>query len=206
MVSYADLQGMEMKTIGAAILIWLSFYGVACAAPPSAFGITMGTPISQLSVVRKVGENVFRVKAPIPHPEFENYSVLATPTHGVCKIVASGVTYSNDKYGTETRTAYNRIKSALAAKYGKSQTFDFIRSGSIWNGAHEWAASINQKERTLQDFWTTEVGSTLPEGMTGLDLDVGSTGLTDPYLIISYEFANFKSCRAADAQRSNRGL
>lgn len=185
-----------------AAFIGLSFLLIAPAVSAQAFGIQQGTPISRLNIVQKISPHYYSVNVPQPNDEFESYTVVATPGAGVCKVTGIGKTLDADRYGSQRLANFSSLRSALTNRYGEPEhQFDFIRSGALWTGAHEWAASIRQNERTYTAFWTN-VGN----GLDGIELDVSAITLSDTYIVVRYQFSNFEACRAEIDQHNNRGL
>jgi hypothetical protein len=190
---------------------WICVFSLSLycgTAQAQAFGVEMGAPVS-----RYEGSNVaqspyyFRIKVPQPNAEFETYAATATPETGICKVSALGKTYHNDDYGTGARTAFDRLASALAAKYGSPQKFDFLRVGALWDKPREWVWSIYKNERTLAAFWTTEMGSALPQDVEGIRLDARSVNAASgAYVTLAYEFSNFPACKKVMDRSDNNGL
>ena len=175
-----------------------------------AFGVQMGVPVSKYQA-RVAGDgtdpNAFRITVPEPNSEFEGYLAFATPQTGVCKVIGLGKTHANDAYGTETRSAFDRFRSALVARYGKSSDYDFLRSGALWKEPQEWVWSIYKKERTMTSFWIPSSGAVLPAELSAIRLDARSINpASGAYLVLDYEFANFAQCKKLMDQRDNTGL
>lgn len=199
-ISTLEKEAMVKKFIAA--VIGLSFLLFAPAVSAQAFGIQQGTPISRLNIVEKISPNYYSVNVPQPNDEFESYMVIATPGAGVCKVTGIGKTLDADRYGSQARQKFGSLREALTNRYGEPEhQFDFIRSGALWTGAHEWAASIHQNERTYTSFWTN-VGN----GLDGIELDVSAISLSDTYIVVRYQFSNFGACKAEIDRQNNRGL
>lgn len=188
------------------LLTLLILMAAATPAKAGPLGLEMGMPLSRLSIQQDLGDNRYVVKVPTPNSEFESYIAFVTVKEGLCKISAIGKTHENDKAGTSTRIAYERLKAVLRDKYGPSKTYDFLHAGSIWKESYEWAASIYRNERSLADFWDREEHSNLTDNLTAIALSVKAVGLSNPYLILNYEFKNLQACDAVNVQRDNDAL
>ena len=189
-----------MRTI--IFMIMLLCSGVANA---QAFGVNMGDTVSKHGGV-SIGDSLYRIKVPQPNSEFESYLALATPSTGICKVIGIGRDYKNDSYGTQIRSSYASLQQALNSKYGANKTFDFIRSGALWDKQNEFVWSIFKNERTMATFWTRNEGSTLPATMTGVSLQIKSTSASSIYIGLTYEFANSDECRGLIKNSQNSGL
>lgn len=192
-----------IKTFFACLIASLAFATAALAAP---FGIAMGTPVNQLTVVSTESPNTYKIRVPIPNSEFESYTVIAPPGIGVCKIIAVGRDHTGDHDGMAIRATYSDLKTALASKYGPSKEFDFIKNGALWSGDTEFAMSLRQNERILSSFWTAGYGSALPGDLTGVMIEGHATSASSTYVNIVYEYANFTQCSASANARDNSAL
>lgn len=177
-------------------------------ASAQAFGVQPGDPVSKHAGKRyEDSATLYEVSVPNPNPEFDLYMATAAPGVGICRVVGLGKTYENDEYGTSARAAYRRLKSALAARYGNSKEFDFLRAGAIWDEPREWVWSVYKKERSLSSFWDSQEGSNLPAGLTSVTLQTKSVNPSSgAYLTVTYEFDNLDRCDAVKDKADQRGL
>jgi hypothetical protein len=178
----------------------------AVAVEGGAFGLKMGQPVSSLKIVKKLKENQYIVNVPLPNSEFTSYLAIASNNHGLCKVLGIGKDHENDRYGSETRSVFSNFKSILYQKYGKSNDFDFIRSGALWKDSNEWVMSLRQNERTLTSFWSRSEGSVLPNSIEGISLAANATSSDSSYITLGYEFTNFEKCKADFGHSDNSGL
>lgn len=181
----------------------------ASVAHAQAFGVRGGGSITQYSgrlIDRSTSPYVFEITVPTPNGEFESYMATATPETGVCKVSGLGRTHRNDSYGTNTKRAYQALKTALRARYGASKDFDFIVSNALWKDSNEWVWSIYKEERYLASFWDIENGSTLPTGVTSVTLEVKAISSTSPYITLRYEFDNIDRCLKIVSDKESQGL
>jgi hypothetical protein len=86
----------------------------------AAFGIEFGTPMERLQTLPSPNPDgfSFRVRAPEPNVEFDNYLVFAAPKIGVCKIIGIGRSYNSDGLGMYVRSAFDNMHQKLMVKYG----------------------------------------------------------------------------------------
>ena len=172
----------------------------------SAFGVSRGQPITTLKVIKKFDSSLYSVAPPAPNAEFESYTVVATPATGVCKIAGIGKDHDDDAYGGNSKSAFDRIESALEQKYGIHKHYDFIRSGALWGESREWVMSIKQNERFYASFWDLDEKSNLPVGLQSIALEILTTSSSSSYVKLTYEFSNFEQCKAKLSQSDNSSL
>jgi len=130
---------------------------------------------------------------PNGHPDFDYFTLLITPGHGLCKINASTKTISTSAYGNEIRSKFEGFESSLSSKYGKVQKFDRLRSGSIWKEPRDWMMGLRKKERTLASFWEGEE-SPLPDKLGSISLEAVALNTENGFIKIGYEFKNSSEC------------
>ena len=189
-----------MRTLIFTILLLCS--GMANA---QAFGVNMGEPVSKYAGVAS-GDFTYRVKVPQPNSEFEFYTVLATPSTGICSITGYGKDYKNDAYGTQVRSSYNGLQEALNSKYGRNKSFDFIRNGALWDDADEFIWSLHKNERTLTTYWDDEELSNMPANMGSVNLRVTAVSPQAAYVVLTYRFDNIDACLSLIGKKESAGL
>ena len=187
----------------AAALVWTS----GGPASAQAFGLEPGTPMRNIEVVETLGDGVYTVSVPQPNAAFESYMVVATAAHGVCKVVGIGRTLRADRSGSQVRSVYDDLQSAITAKYGQpSNDFDFLTANALWDGPNEWSASIRQNERTVATYWKRPETASLADNLSGIGLVVNAVNLNDTYVSLTYELSNWAECSAARRAVNNSGL
>jgi hypothetical protein len=123
--------------------------------------------------------------APKPHPEFESYLVCIYRATGITKVSGMSVTVSTNGYGEELRSKFSAYETALTTKYGKpTHTYDFLRTGSIWNEPREYMMGLLKNERTLAAVWELLPGLNIVEQADALSQESG-------YVKVTYEFPSF---------------
>ena len=111
--------------------------------------------------------------------------------------MAIGETHRNDEYGSDLRAEFEELKSALKEKYGKSDDFDYLRSGALWKEPREFVWSLYKHERVLVSYWTPNAGSSLRPPIRAVELEATSVNpSTGSYITLNYEFENFPQCLA----------
>lgn len=199
-----------MKNISSlffAPIILLTFASASIAGP---FGVEKGMTLNQLnelgSFTKTNSPNVYKSDSMKQgHPDVEFYSVIVTPSHGLCKIQALTKDTPTSAYGTELQSKYNSLRSALVSKYGQPEkSFDFLRSGSIWHESREWMMSLLKKERYLASFWTSS--NNLPDSLKTISIEAAALNSSKGFIKLGYEFDNIDQCLAEDKAASNANL
>lgn len=188
------------------LFIWMICSVIATPAMSQAFGVDAGQPVSRYQARPSQTEGAYKIVVPQPNGEFESYTAIAHATTGICKVWGVGRDHSHDKYGSDVKQAYVRLKEVLNGKYGRGQSIEFIRSAGIWTDDDEWVMSIRQNERTHATFWTKEQGAQLPPNVAGISLEIRALDSSTAYVDLTYEFSNFAKCRAAFQAKENLGL
>jgi hypothetical protein len=183
----------------------------AFAAHAGPFGLEMGTSVAdlkkQMPAISTAGSNKF-ITSTVPkgHEAFETYGLLATPEHGLCKIMAIGRTVVTSVYGTQLKEKFNDVSDALESKYGKPDSdgkHDFLNRGSIWNEPQDWMMALRKKERTLFRYWS---GKNLPDNLSTVSIEATAQSTEKGYVIVYYEFSNFAACRQTTKTLTNSSL
>lgn len=189
--------------LGALFGVLVCLSSAAFAGP---FGLNKGQPISSLKVISQPGPGIYVVTVPLPNPEFQTYVVAANPQDGVCKVSGIGRSHANDRYGSETQSAYGSLKSALSGKYQSGLAQEFVKEGALFPEAADWVMAVKQNERVHQTLWGAAFGKPLSDGLGSIALMVKAVDMDTSYLQLSYEFDNFDSCMAKMKSKDNEGL
>jgi hypothetical protein len=183
---------------------------VAAFAPSTAcawvFGLQPHADVRDLRVEERMDNGVVRFQPPQPNPLFVRYLARVNSAGAICKIVASSRWNESDSHGTRVVSQYQQVRSALNERYGEYEEFDFVSRNSIWREPRHFAMSLSEDDRSLVSFWTTENGSILPDGMTGISLTAAALSMDTTLLYLSYEFEAMDDCKAEQERRESRGL
>ena len=179
-------------------------------ASAGVFGVSQGDPITKYSPsdIRPIGGGVkvARIVVPTPNRNFDLYTAYYTPTIGICKLIAHGVTLENDKWGFQVTSEYKKIRDILVSKYGNGDEYDYLNEGALWSEPEEFAASLNKDERTLQTFWIKKDGAQLPEDIKAITVYAAALDFSDTYVVAGYEFSNFEKCLALIEKSDGSGM
>jgi len=141
------------------------------------------------------------------HPDFEVYSVIVTPAHGLCKLVASSKDIESSAYGSELEGRFKELISAMTEKYkAPGKKFDFLRSGSIWKEPRDWMMGLLKRDRTITAYWSSPENLDLPDSISSISIEAIALSPNKGYIRIGYEFDNFDACIATVKSKINSNL
>ncbi len=163
------------------------------AAQP--FGIVMGQQVEALQPEKTAHEFTFRVTPPKIHPEMDGYYVVATPGQGVCMVRGVGVHHANDGFGFKIKDVAAEVRQQVDATYGRPELYDYLRRGSMWGTASDWAFAISKDERVYQSVWGKKEGSTLPNNVVEVIEDVQAANVNTTFLVLQFQFSNYGACK-----------
>lgn len=97
----------------------------------------------------------FLVEAPHPLDGFGNriFAVM-DDEFGLVSIMAIAELEETSTYGSEVKSLYSKMKTALAKKYGKpDDDFDFLSYDSIWDRPKDFMYALRREEYHLAARW-----------------------------------------------------
>lgn len=158
---------------------------------PAPFGFRYGSSkdevIRQLgnsAVVKTSGNQVTFKTAPSPHPEFEMYNAIFSPKQGLLKVVAYSRDIETADDGSELRSAFDRLKTGLEAKYGPSKKVDSCKGSEVDCESQFYMMELLEKNRSLFALWTDSPNA----GNTGIVIEGRALGIHKGFIAITYEF------------------
>jgi hypothetical protein len=118
---------MAKTTVTCAILLTAAVMAHAQETGP--FGLRMGMSRTELQPLidktfQEQSPGVLAVKVPKPHPDFETYLVIVSPTHGLCRISALGKNISMNSFGDQVKDSFTEMRQVLEGRYGKPEDID----------------------------------------------------------------------------------
>jgi hypothetical protein len=157
--------------------------------------------VGQSAVKKATSDSLEVTTAPKPHPAFESYVLVISPTRGLVKLVAIGNTIRTNGFGSEVQEAFTETQVLVVKNYGSPEkAYDFVRSGSIWHEREDWMMGLAKKERVLASFWDF-VNS--PTHITSMKLEAKALSSDAGFLALAYEFEGFEEY--VDAKTANAG-
>lgn len=200
-----------MRIHVAATLILSILMAFPGAQEDGPFGLSFGA--SREALVKLVGPikqtdaasgGMVVSSVPKPHPDFESYLVMASATHGLCKVTAVGETIQINSFGNQIKEKFTELASTIQAKYGPGQRQDFLQAGSIWNEPEDWAMALAKEERVLAMIWETPK---VPAGsaLSAIMLRAHALNTSAAYVILTYEARTFAAC-ASELQAPTRSV
>lgn len=137
------------------------------------------------AIEKRMPEIMSVTTAPKPHKDFEAYFLYFSPKEGLLKVAAYGKIISDDPLGSEIRSNFERVKTALTGIYGTSKSYDYLHEGAIWTDPADYMMSLHKQERVLASFWDTKGN---PNHISGIELKATGINRTEGNLLLSYEF------------------
>ena len=122
--------------------------------------------------------------APRAHPDFFEYALFVSPVDGMLKLAAFGRPVDTNDFGSELRQEFLRLVKDISITYGKPTTYDYLKSGSIWNEPRDWMTGLIKKERVLDAFWD----GTPMSGMVGVEIQASAISSDLGHMTLTYEF------------------
>lgn len=170
----------------------------SASARAGPFGLAMGMTLKDLQASSELKEvqpyefSTFSV--PDGHPDFKHYTLIVTPSHGLCAVMASTPLIKTTIHGEELRAEFNRYRGALSKKYGIGRLRDSLQAGSLWGKQEHWMMGLRTKERSLLVDWPNSAGDLLPNSIRGIFLEATADALDEGRIVVSYGFNNSDVC------------
>lgn len=188
------------------LLAWALATTAAATAQGGPFGVEMGTPVDQLTIIRKLSNTYYIISPPLKNSRFHKYAVLTTPQRKVCLIGGIGVSIPNDPSGLALKAEYANLHEALTKKYGESTFNDLLLEEAIWKEPSQYALSLSEDERFVSSFWSNKQGSTLPPGLESITLEAHSDDGRETHVSLTYRFSNIKECLPSPSPKDDEAL
>jgi hypothetical protein len=176
-------------------------------------GLTMGESMASLKakgVRLKSAGSRFLYNAsnlPNPSPVVPEVLLLIHPSFGLCTIVATSITHDDNSFGERTRAEYEKVKRLLVGRYSvPTKSYDFVRSGSIWDEEKYFMIGLDKGERTLTSFWMKSDGARLPKGIQNLQVKAQALSSVRGYVSVKYESDKHGQCVDSTQQLEAGGI
>jgi hypothetical protein len=194
----------------AAFAAWIFCLSAPIAATSAAAGpLAMGTTLAELQrhhILEPVSPYEFRLSSSrLAGPEFEAFSVVVTPLHGLCEYVAWGKPIQGDLDGDVLRSRFDSLLSSLGNRYGDAEIHDALRPDSLWSDPRDWRRGLTAQERSLSAVWR-QGNHELPDHLAAVQLKAKAVGESSGRIYVAYQFTNAEECRAWIHARTNRRL
>lgn len=184
-----------MRTLMVALALgcFFSLAGLAVAGP---FGTEMGQTPEQFTGLKEIEftgpraeiHSLYRTETlPKMNPIFERY-ILLFGRNGLARVLAYSKSYMDDSFGQQLQEKFNTLKRQLTKKYGKPEEANFLKDGSLWTKSRDFVMGINKNERVLAAFWEND----LPDNLASIVLKADAASPTSSFLVLIYEYKNFK--------------
>jgi hypothetical protein len=193
-------------------LIFLSIFFASFSAFSTPLGMSKGMSLEDLKkqgdFVRGKQNFVYTAKTILSgHPDFNTYTAVLTPEHGLCSIQAVTHDIDTSGFGIELKAKFENIIQAVSEKYGEpGKIIDRLRSGSTWKEPQFWMMGLIRKDRDLVAFWSEPEYKNLPFSLSTIMIDALPRASNKGFLKIVYEFDNFDDCMKVIESKKNSNL
>jgi hypothetical protein len=146
---------MKLAKFSLAVMIAASVSSVfpRAVSAQTAGGITVGDNVSEYNVLETRESQIYAIEPPQSSSLVENYLVGTTSDGLIHTVLLSGYIHSNNEYGDECKSEYDNIKQALTSKYGSGESYEFLRSGALWDRYGDFVPSLYENERSHETLW-----------------------------------------------------
>jgi hypothetical protein len=117
------------------------------------FGIEIFSHKDSLEIESDYGGEKFAVKAPRPHPSFQDYIAQVSDTLGVVWVKALAAPTPVDAYGNSLRVAVDKIAEQVSLKYGTPEKTDILLHGALWDEPQYWMNALQEGQRYYSYVW-----------------------------------------------------
>ena len=183
---------MKNILLSSAIITTLSLFSVTQGLAQTAFGLTLGQTLPDDAKAAS-NNGQYRLTPPKTHSFFPNYSIYYHQDYGICRIIAYGKDNEDDKYGTDAKSQYNRIKRSLNKKYKSNETlketneYEFLKTNALYKDDDDFAISIEKEDRYHETHWNFK-----DSDLETISLRINSISYQETYIVLNY-YASFET-------------
>ena len=183
---------MKNILLSSAIITTLSLFSVTQGLAQTAFGLTLGQTLPD-DAKPNTSNGQYTVTPPKTHSLFDFYNVYFHQDYGICRIIAYGKDNEDDKYGTDAKSQYNRIKRSLNKKYKSNETlketneYEFLKTNALYKDDDDFAISIEKEDRYHETHWNFK-----DSDLETISLRINSISYQETYIVLNY-YASFET-------------
>lgn len=169
------------------------------------FGIEIGSPLSSVEKIQDLGQSIYEVSAPKPHPDFTTYIAQGSEKYCIVWVKAIGPDIANDTFGHAVQAKIDKLRRQLEGKYGPSRVQDFLMDGSIWEDDRDWTMAVHQNERFYSATWRRSEAANLPNDLDTVYLGVTASDGSTTNIVLEYASPALQAVEA-EADEANADL
>ena len=183
---------MKNILLSSAIITTLSLFSVTQGLAQTAFGLTLGQTLPD-GAEPSSSDGRYNLTPPKTHSLFDFYNVYFHQDYGICRIIAYGKDNEDDKYGTDAKSQYNRIKRSLNKKYKSNETlketneYEFLKTNALYKDDDDFAISIEKEDRYHETHWNFK-----DSDLETISLRINSISYQETYIVLNY-YASFET-------------
>lgn len=164
------------------------------------FGLASGIPISALEKLhfKQVDKNpdIYVGTPPNPVDGLTDYTILAAPKAGVCRIQARAVVSTVNGSGDQIKAKADRLAEVVGIKYGSYTTKEDSSRESVYvRNPHYWMLGLKKESVAYAYVWDgAKSKQPLPYELDYIRISSEATSLDSGFVSVLYSFKNADAC------------
>ena len=142
---------------------------------------------------------------PTPHPSFESYGLQFSAKSGLCRLTGVGKNISTGSDGSEVRSQFDDLTSAITERYGHGKKYDFYTGGGSGEPQY-WMMYLKDKDQVLGMAWEKDTGAKLPPTISSIVVRASALDMRTGIVYIMYNFSNIGDCTSEEKASKNKAL
>ncbi|WP_288379806.1 hypothetical protein [uncultured Massilia sp.] len=141
--------------------------------------------------------NVFSGKPPKPAEGIDDYSVVAAPVAGACRISATVFVGTVNGTGDQLKAQVDRLAEAVEVKYGKpTKKFHQFAQEVYERNPQFWMLGLKEDSIAYGYIWRSSQSSgQLPSELKTIEVSAGAADTSAGYATVRYTYDNFDDCQ-----------
>jgi len=166
------------------LLLLMSLVVLSLVAGP--FGIKDGAKKEEIDIVSEE-DGIIIINVPKPHSMFTTYIAKFDQNDKIIRIVAGSEPTTLSVYGTEIKRKYQIVKESLEKKYNESESYNYLKQGSIWNEPKDFSIALFKREYIIYSFWDFDQGE-----IVSIWLRIAMLNRNDGMIVLTYDLKGSK--------------
>jgi hypothetical protein len=152
--------------------------------------------------------DVYVGKAPRPIEGINEYSAVAAPVAGVCRIQGTMLVDTVNGAGDQLKAEVQRLSKAMQVKYGKPSLKVDVQSEDVYKRNPEyWMLGLKEDSVAYGHLWSSgKTEQPLPEELKSIEISAGAAEIKSGYVSIRYTFKNTSDCQKEFEARKAQNL
>jgi hypothetical protein len=165
------------------------------------FGLTGSQSIAELEKLGfKTNDNTpnfYMGTPPKPLRDATSYGVMATPSAGICRIMAQVPVSVVNGTGDQLRTKTDQLAETMQLKYGKySEKVNYIGQDVYRRNPQFWMMGLKEESILYAYEWMQgKTDKPLPNNIENIEIAADAASTDSGTVIIRYTFKNYSECK-----------